>query len=370
MIAGFSHIFGVTLGYYLLTVIANVFTAIVSGLFALRVFNNSRLAGYLTITLVLSVQAIGLANSGELRTSTFIPLHGAMPFLLAGVWAVFDGRWLICAASFFLASFFHPLLAYGTFAYLAAGVVLHRIMFGTARFWKPRGLLLAGGILFLSAVVLWLIPSGSFGKIPNDKFIYILAFFRHPHHYVPSQFRLANYCTVLAFLATFILITKHFHKSFAADRRDILILASVLSVVLFLGCIGGYIFTEVLPLRIAVTAQPFRFLYLFKWFGFILYAGYIADVTQHRRGFSSIALATVLSIGAMSPYTMLLAVLFSFWTEHTRSIGKYYWWLLAVGLITLTYLLFTNYRIEIERTLFFYLLAVTLLLQLFQSLSL
>jgi hypothetical protein len=53
--------------------------------------------------------------------------------------------------------------------------------------------------------------------------------------------------------------------------QPMLAMCAILAVL----CLGGYVFVELIPSRLWVTAQTFRLLYIFKWLGLVLAAGWI-----------------------------------------------------------------------------------------------
>jgi hypothetical protein len=67
--------------------------------------------------------------------------------------------------------------------------------------------------------------------------------------------------------------------------RPMLALCAILAVL----CLGGYVFVELIPIRLWVTAQTFRLLYIVKWLGLILAAGWIGLAVENALSKASAA---------------------------------------------------------------------------------
>jgi len=117
-------------------------------------------------------------------------------------------------------------------------------------------------------------PEISQTRINSDLFIHIIAFFRHPHHYVPSTFGWVEFFYAALFLSSTICILFLMRKDI---KRQYTLMIGLIGCVILLLCIGGYVFVEVFPSRIWVTAQTFRLLFIIKWIGLIFFAGLVAN---------------------------------------------------------------------------------------------
>lgn len=344
--------------YFLFTLIPNVLLSLATGVFAMWLFDRSRLAALLSIVFVLTIDSTNLGNSGEIRASAPIPLHVAMPLLLTGVIGFIRGSVVVSILGFLFASFIHPLLAYGTFLLLAGS-------FFAARLFKYQAtvpiLRLTLGCLFvlvLSAYYFWYLPSVGASTIPDADFIHILAYFRHPHHYVPSQFLISDYLRTCCLLFTYfasIYIIGDWCPKVSAIRKPLILLASLLII----ACISGFIFVEILPTRLFVMAQPFRFAYLIKWFTFLLYAGLIAHQSKAtdnltQRNFQHWITPAFLAVSILSPYTMALAVGVLLWMKsfNNRVVYKN----ISPFFFLLVILLFILGAIKVESQTSYYLL--------------
>jgi hypothetical protein len=89
-----------------------------------------------------------------------------------------------------------------------------------------------------------------------------------------------------------------------------------LAVLLGLLCLGGYLFVEVFPSRLWTTAQTFRLLFMVKWLGLVVTAGWVGVQLETRRaeGFWPFVLLTSL----VSQLTLFLTFVVHLLRDWTR----------------------------------------------------
>lgn len=356
-IAGIARRVGFSEAYFRVAQFPNILTGIISGLFAYWLANRSKLAGLLAASIVLTIDCFNLGNSSEIRTYSAIPLHLAMPFLLLGIWSYIDQRFIMGTIAFILASFFHPLLAYGTaICLLTAHICLFNFQLAHEQNIRKK-ITLSLMLFLLCGTILWYLPTDGSVKITDDEFIHILAFFRHPHHYVPSEFRVEQYFLVLTFSiasACALYILQNYYENI----QKLLPYFLIVYFLLLIGCVCGFIFVEIYPTRIFVTAQPFRFLYIFKWISFAIFA-YLAKHTleTYKPPVSYLSFLT-LAIGLLSAYTLCCAVLLILLYE--KKLKDYTLLSLAIFLISLgaTCIYLLNWRIELQAPYYILLLCI------------
>jgi hypothetical protein len=265
--------------YLALTILCNSLTALVTALFARDLFDSSDAAALFAALAVMSARTFWLGYYNIIYRTPLEPSLLVMPLLLACIWAGLRQRPLLSAAAAGLATLFHPLMGLETGMLMLALVVLEHLLQrarqpGTARQVNLPALLGGGAILAGFAAIV-LIPDSRAPTILHQQFIQILAFFRHPHHYVPSTWDFWQYAQAVAFLVPVGFAWRLGYQSSARLKqwtRPLLALCAVLAVL----CVGGYVFVELIPVRLWVTAQTFRLLYIVKWLGLVLAGGWIA----------------------------------------------------------------------------------------------
>jgi hypothetical protein len=272
MLAGSER--NLPLVFLMLTLCANILISVVTFHFARDLFNNSHPAGMYASALVMSVPTFDLGWSSSTYQTMMIPSTIAIPLVLAATWAVTRGNLVIGMILSGIASIIHPLFGIETGGILLIAFIAFRLISKrkiTSEIWK---VIILSILILTSFSFISVIPQFSQASIDSNLYVYILAYFRHPHHYVPSTFGLIPYIHAIAFATASVLVFYHSrHNREGSSNLISLILASII----FLLFIGGYVFVEIIPLRIWVTAQTFRLLYFVKWIGLILIAGMIAD---------------------------------------------------------------------------------------------
>jgi hypothetical protein len=247
-----------------LTLLSNTLTALLTGLFT-RQWGADDRAGLLSIAAVMTVHTFLLGSGSTLSDTYLSPSLLVIPLLVGCLWAGLTNSPLICAALAGLGACIHPLMGLETGAILLTVCTLGMWKNGR-KAWLRLG---AGWGLFALITLLALLPYRFQAKIPDKEFIFLVAFFRHPHHYLPSTFAWQQYAQailfVLAVVFAWLVIRKDQAHLKHMDSR--LVCLSGILVVLML---AGYVGVEVYPIRLLVTAQVFRLLYIAKWLGLVI----------------------------------------------------------------------------------------------------
>ncbi|SFR90164.1 hypothetical protein SAMN05216559_0757 [Halomicrobium zhouii] len=107
--------------------------------------------------------------------------------------------------------------------------------------------------------------------------VWILAYFRHPHHYVPSSWPLVEiveYVSVVALaLALYTVARRNERRLFGDRESEVFALTFFVTAISVMG-VGGFLFTEVVRLDFVVKLQPFHIDYYPKVLAFgLLVAG-------------------------------------------------------------------------------------------------
>ncbi len=314
--------------YLGLTILCNSLSALVTALFARDLFDGSDAATLFAALAVMSAKTFWLGYYNVVYHTPLEPSLLVMPLLLACIWAGLRRRPVLSLAAAGLAALFHPLMGLET-GTIMLGVMAVEVYL--ARKTQPANLpaLLGGGAILAGFAAIVLLPNRSAPSIPPQQFIQILAFFRHPHHYVPSTWAVWQYAQAAAFLVPVGFAWRLGYQSNARLKqltRPLLALCAMLALL----CLGGYVFVELLPIRLWVTAQTFRLLYIVKWLGLVLAAGWIGLAVEHALApagsaqqdpttdFSGVRLALLLA-GLVSALSLLAAFSYEMLGEFKRT---------------------------------------------------
>lgn len=129
-------------------------------------------------------------------------------------------------------------------------------------------------------------------ELDLDEFNNILAYFRHPHHYIPSQFGIHNwfYFVFSVIYITFIYIRLLKWSVISTQLKRIIQNISIYLIVMF---IAGFIFVEIIPIKFFIQLIPFRSMFIFKIFFQLIWAMYLYKLIKSN---SYISLLLILSI--------------------------------------------------------------------------
>jgi len=275
LLAGLGRALPLPVAMLGLTFVVNLGVGAVSFLAARRLLQASRLGAALAASLVLTVGGFPLGLVTDIRFQDLQPGSLAIPFALAALLAGLVGSPLRAAALATIASLPHPLYGLESGA-LALGSALIRGWLSLpaaarASDWLRASLPSAAGgaLLALGALVFWGLPwaAANVERIPADEFVAVLSF-RAPHHYLPSAFPARHYALLGLFLIASALAFGRWRQEQRPERAALAFLAAPIAILCL--CLGGYLFVEVWPTRIWITAQPFRLLFLLKWQGLLL----------------------------------------------------------------------------------------------------
>lgn len=258
------------------------------------VLKSSRAGALLAVVMTLGLTSFHLGDATQIRYEVFQPASLALPLTLAALGCGLLGQPIRAALLAAVASLPHPLygaegggiaLGLAFVALVLSRDIPLRDYTRADLAWRPAILYTLLGALVLAAALafFWLLPYQAVvagQKLPTDQFFHILAYFRAPHHYLPSHFRLNDYISGAAFVAMAALCLGVWGRR-GWDRR--LLLVSMLMVVVLACCVLGYLFAELWPQRAALTLQLFRLLSLLKWVGYLLLGAVLAEALARPR---------------------------------------------------------------------------------------
>jgi hypothetical protein len=259
--------------YWLLTYCTNFGIAYFSAAFAGHWFGRDSAAVYWSGAFALGLVTLSAGSDDSLRCYYFTPSIGVIPLVLGQWWHLEGGRWLRAGLWALLACLLHPLV----------GALCGLILFGAytveavyrregawAGLWGWLGLVL-GLVLALGPYLL--VQQGE--RLPSLDFVQLYGWFRHPHHIYPSAF-LAGEEGTKAWYALGVLLCSVWAFARLRVGQHGLALGLVFLALAVL-VLGGYVFVELWPQRLWVTAQAFRFLFLLKWLVLMQWAAWRAD---------------------------------------------------------------------------------------------
>ena len=290
---------------YLFSLLAsNILITIVTAFLTRDLFEGSNLAGILAAVVVMSLFTFTLGLGAYIPQVELTPGIMATPLVMIAIWAGYRWRPLSSAFAAGLASLIHPLLGLETgIIVLLALVIEWLIDRRNEQNLDKRKVFLrfigAGLVLGLFAAFS-LVPYSFAERIDSAQFIYLLAYFRHPHHYLPSTFASSEYLSAVSFLIASGIAWYWWQRNLPNAKHSKFFL--YLTAIVLLLCAAGYLFVEVIPTRIWTTAQTFRLLILLKWLGLVFMSGGIARLLIRNR-YNDNFDAYLLLIGLLSPVT-------------------------------------------------------------------
>ncbi len=268
--------------YLLITYLSNIVISAITFFFTRRLFSKSNLAGIVASALVMSVGTFDLGYSSYILSSSLTPHTVILPLLFLAIFAVAYGHLVVGALLCGVASLIHPL--YGL---ELSGLLI--ISFYASKILNERKVLVSDwkSVIFSTMVLagfsmLSLIPQISQERIDPIHFIYIVGYFRHPHHYIPSTFGLVQYVLSVSFVSAGGLAWYYWKRTHKETSQTHFVIPLLVSFI-FLICICGYVFVEIIPSRLCTTAQTFRLLFFVKWLGLIFIGGTIGDFIHNGK---------------------------------------------------------------------------------------
>ena len=320
--------------FLVLTMLANFMVALVSGLVARDLFDKSLNAGLLAVCAVMGLKTFWLGGSNTISSTFLEPSHLVMPLLLATLWAGLRQRPLAVVLAASLSALIHPLVGLEVGS-LALGVVITCTLL--TRLWPrlsvcqpaPVGRLAVSALILAGAALFLLAPYFSLERIDVEWFIYIVAYLRHPHHYLPSTFGLLQYAQAVAFIIS-AGIAGYLGARHSSSLRNLMPALGVLVAALVVLSLGGYVFVELIPQRIWVTAQVYRLLFIIKWLGLILMSGWAARRVSSFDG-DQFSFSGWMLVGALMAAPAMIAAFCYEWLRHRISLKL---WARPVAILT------------------------------------
>ena len=267
---------------YIAVILVTAFTA--------KDVTGSVLGGMIAAILITLSTPFSLGSAATVFEPLLIPRFLAMPFGLFAIWKGIRDQPIIAATASIPAILVQPTIGLETAGLALAATAAHRLFhWRTRRDFTVRQLRNLGiGVLIVGlTTLLWIVPTiatrASF-SLATDDLVRIYAHFRIPHHLVPSSWDVGQWALGAGFaIALAIALVEMFRtdKSSGPTRREQLGMGFAITsifVVIAGALVGGYIFVEIIPTRLAVMAQTFRMVAVAAWLGWIVMAGLIAKL--------------------------------------------------------------------------------------------
>ena len=267
-----SRLMGIQVWFLFLSIVCAFVTAWYTFLTSLKLFESSQSA-VLTAVFVLVLPTPILAES------TFVVYEGIMtpsalvfPMLIMAFYHFFTRRRIIIPILFVgIASLFQVL--YGLTAsllilatYFLSHFYLKKDYFSLKK-WLFSCLIM---LIFAAASLIPYFSDAVSSAMSTNEFVDIVAYFRNPHHYVPSYFPIQTWIfTICFFLASYfsfriMKMQNSYHNNYK-KITEFIFQTKILTALILFGFLLGYVFVEIIPIKIITTAQTFRYIVLLKW---------------------------------------------------------------------------------------------------------
>ena len=296
----YSHLLAFLAGYVplhgamaVLWLLAYVSVIVVTA-FTARDITGSVLGGMSAAILVTLSAPFFLGSDSPLFKLFLVPGFLAMPFGMFAIWNGIKGKPIHAAIASIPAVLLHPTIGLETAGLALAAVAANRVY----RWWARREItsrqvwtMSAGTLIVGLTSLIWVVPAiltGASFSVEEEKLVTIYANFRHPHHLVPSTWQMKDWVLGTGFAVTVgIGLIEMFGAkvtSGSARREHLAIGFAIIAIFAVIGValVGGYIFVELIPTRVAVVAQTFRMVTVAAWLGWIVVAGLIAELFEVR----------------------------------------------------------------------------------------
>jgi len=270
LIAFLSHVAPLTVIFFILTFFSNFVIILVTYYFCKNFFRKNDFSCLLIPGFMMFFVGFNIGGSGNIWDTYLTPTSLSISFILWAVYELFiKTNRLRANILVFISVLIHPMLGFYGWVVSFGSLFIYNFLCKNKIESKDLFNTILIPILF---VIFWIIPKQIFmkGSIPSQEFINIYAYFRLPHHIIPSQFPMTSYLKYfILFLALAGLIKiNHQHKLMNNNHINLRLfqLSLISMIILIVFCIIGFIFTEIMPIKLFVVMQPFKSNSLFNWY--------------------------------------------------------------------------------------------------------
>lgn len=290
-----------------LVLLSNIAVSLVTYRLSRQLHNDSDMAGVYAAATVMIARTFGFGFNSAIYFRYLVPFTLAFPLTAGATLAFLNRRAVWGTILCMMAIAVHPLSG------IELGALLLSVfIFSSAYRREPLRAFVPIAPACLAALILFFLtlygnPFAS-NFLSTSRFIYILAYFRHPHHYLLRAFQLQDVLYACLFLLSLLMAYAYTQRH---QRNNVFVTILLVSLPALSVC--GYVFVELLPSRLATTAQMFRLLFYFKWLGLIVIAGNLAASNLGRLS-KPLGLA-----GLVHPFSAAWTVVFCRMAPHIKN---------------------------------------------------
>ncbi|MEW5822026.1 MAG: DUF6798 domain-containing protein [Cyanobacteriota bacterium] len=298
--------------FLILTCLSNFLIAVITYFTAKKLFKESKLTPILAFIFVLTIHNIDLGNACFIKGNYLNPRHLIMPFVLLGIYFGLFGKPVYTAIICSICSFVHPLVAgmTGIITILANFTIDLKESFINKIDKNNLKVMLLNlvyiTIIMAFIIIFWMIPNKT-SLSPND-FIHIFAYFRNPHHYIPTYFHIRDYISFICVLITISFIVYYYFIRKEINTNVLEKIVTIIIIIILL-CLGGYLFVEIIPLRIWTTIQPFRYIFIIEWFLIIFISRLVVIYLTERNNNYFISGVIIILLSGINQSIILAAII-------------------------------------------------------------
>jgi hypothetical protein len=313
-----------------------------SGLYIWANHYSQNRAGSFLALIIASLNCNGTLGGSQLIISSLVPSFIAWAILIWGMIFANAKRWLLCGILLGMCALIHPLL--GLWGFLLVFVL--RISKKRIESW------LLGATIFMmlaSPVIVPLLPLSVEQMSVNDsEIVKILAYMRHPWHYVPSTWPVENFIQfgIFSLIIAILLWRK------GALFSDLSLLLGVILVL----CLVGTLFVEIIPVATITKLQPFRLTPFFQIVGALLIGEFLVkrlrgylDVIVSLTGFLLLVAASFMS--TVTPLWLFLLLILADEICRRLSFSWIRFVVMSIGIAMLIWLILQVYQAQEFRVL-------------------
>lgn len=276
LIASFGKYFPLIYLFFIFNFIFRYLLFILTFYIIFDLFKGNLLVSFLGSLSIVSWQVLEMGNAGMLISPELVPSVIAYPALLFAWWKIYNNNLRLALPPLLFGLLIHPGLGVQiTVLAIISKIVL--LIFERKLQKSYKSLFIFSLFVIGFILAFWVIPINS--GLEKDSYIYILAKFRHPHHYYPSYFS-KNHINSLIFFVISMFYSLYFIYKGRYIRASFFryLVISVLIALIFM--VVGFVFVEYYPVRLIVTLQMFRYVGLIQWLGLISITAFVGLTLQ------------------------------------------------------------------------------------------
>ena len=275
------------------TFISNFIICLISIITFKYLFDSSNKLACLSALFIMTIDPFNSGGGGWLIDSYFKPASFVRVFSYLSLFYALKRNIIVSTILICLGSLIHPTIALesGLICYLLIFVyIIYDLKFennfSILNLIKDSySLILSGVFLIIFVSIFWLIPYGDSKMLSNTDFLEIFLF-RTYNDVVPSSFYFKGY--IYAFVYSLLLLISLTWYQLNHSKSLLPLTIKVVSIFVFLFCLGGYVFVEIFPSRLWASAMTFRMLYVYKWIGMMLVVYSMSKIIKNPINFSLI----------------------------------------------------------------------------------